>query len=317
MRAGFILAAVALLALTQPAACARPDPAPVFPELSVTFDSAQQQARVTESSPGVVQFSGLVSVDKVPQQRIVVTLSATTDRGWALELEPATMIFISTTPQPFTVTVAVPEGTLCTVTGNLEVRASTSGTGYEDEASARAIITVDQYFRVVLTSESPHYTSERSKAKATYALRLWNKGNGPDRFELEVANLKDLVDTRWTVRLDKEATPVIQPGLYGEVTVSLAPPEDLSDFDSRTVTVIIKATSVRGREQNQIISQSLSLYYHFKAVDIVFDVTVPIIVAAVAAASVSLAAWRWKRKRAKKTRAAPDDPEGPAGVGPD
>jgi len=177
------------------------------------------------------------------------------------------------------------------------VRASTSGTGYNEEASARSVVTVGQYFLVSLTSENSFFETDKPNVGTTFALRVWNKGNGPDSFELEVSNLRELVGRRWSVRLDKAETPVIQPGLYADVAVTVTPPGDQSAFDSTMIAVIMKATSVQGRDQNIVISMSFPFYLQIKAVDIVFDVTVPIIVLAVVAASVAVVALRWRKRR--------------------
>jgi len=316
MRAAFILAVLALFALSPSAACAPPDAIPAIIGVSVSLDQETQVAHVTEQSPGIVTFTGQFSVDKLPVQRAVVTLDSRVDTGWVSNVSPSTAVFTSTTPQSLTVTVVVPQKTLSTVTGTLIVHATMNAGGQTAEDTDNATITVEQYYMLNLTSENPFFETDKPGVSATYKVLVANRGNGPDSFALEISNLKELVSWRWAVALDKEATPPIQPGLNSEVVVTVTSAKDASVFEAMTRALVLKASSVGASANYQNISLSLHLYYHQKAIDPVFDVTVPIIIVAVAVASVAVVIWRWRKSRARKAQAAPG-PDEPIGVEPD
>jgi len=319
MRPAFILAVLAALALSPAAAGAPPDTAPAIFSLSVHLDEPDQMARVTDSSPGIVQFTGQVVVDKLPVQRVVVTLESDVDTGWVSQTSPSTMVFTSTTPQSFTTTAVVPEKTLSALIGKLLIRARSSGTGADSEATANGTITVEQYYMLTVSSDAPFFETDKTGTSTTYRVFVTNKGNGPDTFRVVIGNLAQLGSDGWTARLDNEVTPVVQPGLYGEVTVTVTSPKEWAVFEGLTKGIILVATSEGARVHNQTITQSFPLYYVQKGIDPVFDVTVPIIIVAVVVACVAAVAWRW-RKRRKKAFAAdpgPGSPDGPIDVEPD
>jgi len=315
MKSAYLLAGMVLLALWPSAAGASPDSGPEIIGVSVGFDQTTQSANVTDQEPGTVTFTGEVSVDKLPVQRAVVMLESSVDTGWVSQVSPSTAVFTSTTPQSFTVTAVVPARTLSTLKGMLVVKATMNSGGLTAEDTANATITVDQYYLLNVASEAPYFETEKPGISTTYKVLVTNKGNGPDTFALEISNLKDLVSKHWMVGLDKEVTPVVQPGLYGEVTVTVTSPEDSSLFEGGPQAVIVNAASVGARTQNLVIALSFPLYFNQKAIDPVFDVTVPIIVVAVVVAAVAVVAWRWRKRRARKAPAAPE-PDEPVEVEP-
>jgi hypothetical protein len=316
MRPAFILAVLAALALSPAAAGAPPDTAPAIFSLSVHLDEPDQMARVTDSSPGIVQFTGQVVVDKLPVQRVVVTLESDVDTGWVSQTSPSTMVFTSTTPQSFTTTVVVPEKTLSTLIGKLLIRARSSGTGADSEATANGTITVEQYYMLTVSSDAPFFETDKTGTSTTYRVFVTNKGNGPDTFRVVIGNLAQFRSDGWTARLDREVTPVVQPGLYAEVAVIVESPDKGPVFEGRQKMINLGISSEGARAHNQTITQSFPLYYGLKGIDPVFDVTVPIIIVAVAVASVAVVVWRWQRRRARRGPAATSDTAEPPGSGP-
>lgn len=297
MRPALILIIIAALALPPQVSGAPPDQAPEIIGVSIRLDQPLQEALVTEQSPGIVTFTGQVAVDKPPALRAVVTLESSVDTGWVCSISPSTAVFTSTTPQSFTATAVVPEKTPSTLTGKFLVKATVTSGGQSSEATANGTITVDQYFMLTLSSDAPYFETDKSGVSTTYRVLVTNKGNGPDTFAVQIDNQAVLRSSGWTVRLDREVTPVVQPGLLGEVTVTVNSPKDSPGFEARTAVVVVNATSVGARTQNTMISHILPLVFHQKAIDPIFDVTVPTIIAAVVVASVAVGIWRWRRKR--------------------
>jgi hypothetical protein len=314
-----LMAVLAILALPPSAAGAPPDATPVMIAVSVDIDEPTQEAQPTDQAPGIVTFTGQVSVDKLPVQRAVVTLESSVDAGWACQISPSTAVFTSTTPQSFDVTAVVPEGTLSTVAGKLLVRAAMTSGGQTAEDTANATITVDQYYRLNVTCDAPYFEADRPGVSTTYKVMVLNKGNGPDSFGVVIENLAQLRSDGWTAILDKEVTPVVRPGLYGEATVTVKSPDRGPIFEGRPKGIILRISSEGARTHNQNITMLFPLVYYQNAIDPVFDVTVPIIVVAVVVSIVAMAAWRWRkrRKRPLQEPAAPPDSDGPIDVEPD
>jgi len=316
MRPVFALAMLALLFLAQPSGGARPDQPAAVHSVTVALDSEQYIVRVSEAHNGTAEVTGIVTVEKLPVERMAVSLSAAVDIGWRTDIRPDTMVFTSTTPQSFSVSVEVPEATQSTATGRLMVSASSSGTGYDVGGTDNATIAVAQYFRVQIESDSPSFETASRGVGTTFRLKVWNAGNGPDTYSLEIANLAKLRSKGWSARLDREVTPVVRPAMYCDVALEVSSPKDFPAFESTGVGLEIRASSNGARAGNETVSQTYTVYFHLEIIEPDFDATVPIIIAAVAVASVAVAIWRWRKRRARRASAAPD-PDGPMDVEPD
>jgi len=311
-----LMAMLSLLAIPSLASGAPPDTSPEIIGVTISLDQTSQAARVAEKAPGIVTFTGQVVVDKPPAMRAVVTLESNVDTGWVSQISPATAVFTSTTPQSLNATVVVPEGTLSTLTGKLRIRATVTSGGQTAEDTADATITVDQYYLLNVASDAPYFESDRSGVSTTYKVLVLNKGNGPDTFGVAIENLAQLGSDGWTARLDGEVTPVVRPGLNGEITVTVKSPDRGPVLEGGPKGIILRISSEGARAHNQTMTMLFPLIYYLKAIDPVFDVTVPIIIVAVVVASVAVAAWRWRkrRKRAIEVDAGRESPDGPIDV---
>jgi len=300
MRPGLLLALIVLLALTPTAASGIRAPSAAVHSVSVTFDADTKITQVTETANGTLNFTGQVTVQKLPVERILVSLSARVDTGWAAKVTPDTMVFTSSTPIPFETQVDVPQGTESTVVGKLVVTATARGTGYNFEGTANATITVAQYYRVLLDSDASYFETGKRGVGTTFKLQVANMGNGPDTYALEISNLEKLRSMGWSARLDKEVTPVVQPGLYSEVTVAVTPPKDAPPFEATGVVVEVKATSVGARAHGLTVDIVYPLNFYLRTIDPIFDVTVPIVIVAAVAVSAALVVWRWRQWRKRR-----------------
>jgi len=109
------------------------------PVLALKLDPSAATVCTNASSPGIFTFNGTCTVDKLPIERATVTLSSSTDVGWATTLSPTTMVFTSTAPQSFTCTVVVPQGTP-NMTGTLAVYGRAVAAGLQSTAETKAVI---------------------------------------------------------------------------------------------------------------------------------------------------------------------------------
>jgi len=250
-----LLACVFFSAVFPAPAGAAVNPVPV---LSVKLDSASQSARVTESAPGIVTFSGRASIDKLPVERCVVTLAASTDTGWPSQISPLQTVFTSTRPHPFTCTVVVPPGTLNNQSGNLTIRGRAVAEGLQSTAEARGVIAVDPFFRCNLSSAPPCCEIAPGE-QAFFTVRLTNTGNAIDSFELEISNLRDLNDKRWTVVLCAGTLPKVEPAEYKPFRVIAQSPRDETLWTSGPTVIVIKTTSQNAKDFQQVVTASVQL----------------------------------------------------------
>jgi hypothetical protein len=250
----------AMLVLVPAATQAAVNPVPV---LAVKLDSANQDARVTESAPGIVTFTGQMSIDKLPVERCVVTLTSSTDIGWVSQVSPTTAVFTSTTPQSFTCTVVVPQGTANSQYGNLVVNGRAVAGGLQSMAETKGIISVSPYFRLTLDSDVP-YREISPGTQAFFTVKLTNAGNAVDSFELEISNLKDLAAKKWTVVLSANTIPKVQPGEYKPFRITAQSPRDWTLWKSEPSVIIIKATSQNAKDFQQVIALSFPIYAYEK-----------------------------------------------------
>ena len=241
-----------MLAFTARAAV---NPVPV---LAVRLDSANQNARVTESSPGIVTFTGQASIDKLPVEYCVVTLNSSTDIGWISLVSPSTAVFTSTTPQSFTCTVIVPPGTPNSEYGNLVINGRAVAGGMQSAATTKGIIAVDPYFRLNLSSATP-YMEILPGRQAFLTVWLNNTGNAVDSFELEINNLKDLAAQHWIIVLVGGCIPKVSPGESKPFRIVAQSPREDALWKSEPMVIIIKATSQNAEDFQQVVSTTFQL----------------------------------------------------------
>ena len=230
------------------------------PALQISLDTAQLEAKVSESAQGTAPFTGSVKLDKLPVERVTVDLTATTDTGWAAAITPSTMIFTSTQPQPFSVTVIVPQATPATTVGSLKIDGRAVGGGLQDTSTTTGQIVVAPYFRLQIESDSP-YRELAPGTQTFYSFKVWNQGNAIDSFELEVVNLKDIVAKGWTVTLSTTQIAKVSPGEYRVVKITAQSPRTATVWKNEPTMINIRATSLNARETNQlVVTQTYPLY---------------------------------------------------------
>jgi hypothetical protein len=110
------------------------------PVMALKIEPAMATVYTNSSSPSIVSFNGTCTVDKLPIERATVSLASSTDVGWVTQISPTTMVFTSTTPQSFTCTVVIPQGTP-NMTGTLKVDGRVVAAGLQSTAETKALIT--------------------------------------------------------------------------------------------------------------------------------------------------------------------------------
>ena len=234
------------------------------PVLSLRLDAAGQNARVTGSAPGLVQFTGQAAIDKLPAERCLVTLTASTDTGWAAQVSPSTAVFTSTTPQSFTCTVVVPPGTAGNLTGNLTIRGRADTCGLRSLAGVAAIITVDPYFKVEVYSKQPIMEILPGE-QAHFTVWIRNQGNSVDFFDKGIENLRTLSNSRWTVILCACLPGRTLPGEEKPVRVTVQSPRDDPFAPESITTIEFRSASLYARDFQQTVSGTIQLTVHVRA----------------------------------------------------
>jgi len=240
---------------------AAPNPIPI---LSLSLYPTQLQAQVTQSQLGAVTFGGNASVEKITGiERVIVTLTAVVSTGWPVVLSPQTIAYINPDTVRFTVTIIVPPATSSLQTGNIIVTGSAKAPALSPVvASAGAVVTIAQYFKLRIEAESP--LREVKPADLTYnVVNVYNDGNGLDTFELEIENNKDLVKKQWTVLLGSTDISVNQEE-YSPVRITAQTSQDWRIWAKEIETIIIKVTSSEARAKNLLYSKSYPLYIYMK-----------------------------------------------------
>jgi hypothetical protein len=278
--------------------------APVSPlvvDVNIT-EPTTQQANVTDKLPGFVTFAGTVQVDKLPVERIVVELAATVDTDWPAQISPPTIVFTSTSPQTFTLSVAVPVATRADAVGHVKVTATATGMGYSDTDEATANVTVASYYLMSVVSDAP-YQEILPGGATSFTVKVQNQGNSADSYELEIVNARALKEAGWSVELGKSTLTNVPSKGAMEVTVTASSPHGWSwdIWTSLANIILLKATSLGAGRANMTVTQTFSLNAYVKGYNnpLLEMITTLIVLAAVSATIFVVI----RRRRKKRMRA--------------
>jgi len=233
------------------------------PAMTLSLSPNIQDVIVTESLKGTLSFDGKVKVDKLPVERIVVTLTPSVDQGWPCSCSPSTIVITDTADHTFGVSVVVPENWLSANSGTLKIDASGRGGGFVVTANSQAIINVKPFYRVMIESDTP-YREISPGSQAFFSFKVWNYGNAVDTFELEIVNLKDLVNDHWTVTLSTTQVPRIPVAEYRVVKITAQSPRDWTIWKSKPSIVTVRAISVNARDASLVVNQAFPMYAYEK-----------------------------------------------------
>jgi hypothetical protein len=163
MRAAALFIVVVLLASVCQAS------GPVVPVLTLTIAPSTQEVNSTATDPVIVSFNGTASVDKLPVERCVVTLTSAVDVGWQASITPTQMVFTSSTPQQFTATVTVPQGT-ASIVGTLMVNGRAVAAGLQSTTQVKAIINVHgvKILNQTASNQTGRHTASGTGASANF-----------------------------------------------------------------------------------------------------------------------------------------------------
>jgi hypothetical protein len=244
-----------MLVLTPDRASAAVNPKPA---LTVVLTPPPGMATVTESQKATLTLSGTIQVEKLPVERIVVTLTPSVDQGWPCSCSPSTIVVTDTQEHQYSVTTVVPERWLSVTSGTLKVDAMGVGGGFQVTGTSQAIISVSPYYRVMIESDTP-FREISPGSQALFSFKVWNFGNAVDTFELEIVNLKELVNDHWTVTLSTTQLPGVPVLEYRMVRITAQSPRDWTPWKNKPSLLTVRANSVNARDASLVVTQQYSM----------------------------------------------------------
>ncbi len=218
---------------------AAPNPIPI---LSISLYPTQLQAEVTQSQMGQVTFGGNATVEQMIIMESTVTLTCTVSTGWPTSVSPQTMTFKGPGTQKFHMTVIVPPATSSLVTGNVIVTGACKAPGLSPVvASAGAVVTIKQYFKIRVESSEPTATV-KSGETAKFELDIYNDGNGPATFRLTV------LDPPKDIQVELEnAQFTVQQQEFTTVSIR-GTPSPRASAGEHTIRILVEAFNEPGEE---------------------------------------------------------------------
>ena len=301
------LAALLILAIVGPVACA---PAgalgpslPVPNPLSISLDSSTQEASVTWRRCDII-FTGNVTVQSVPGQKMAVSLEVELDTYWNVSIEPAEMDFTGSGRQNFTANVSVPECELASI-DTLVITARAQVAGFTFTAEANATITVKPYYRLQIETEEP-YADIQPGGRAIFKLQVWNLGNADDSADVSISYKREGKRAGWETHINTTVLWDIPAGECREVRISVDTPREwdwaLHKEELFTFEFVAVSRGATG-QGNSSASQSLPIYvyeegFNMAAIGATLG-AVAMTISIVAFAGYS-AVKRWRRRRLKE-----------------
>jgi hypothetical protein len=278
------------------------------PTMELRIEPGELQVNPTESMKGAGSFTGTVRMQGVDGSRVVVNLEVGLDTGWLCMLSPSILVIMDAAPQTFSISVVVPEKTMANPAGALNVTARATGPGYQLNATARALVTPMPYYMVMIESDKP-YQELAPGSNVLYTFSVTNKGNAVDSYEIEVANLRDLVNNHWMIALSTAELKNIAPGESRIVRLWAQSPEEMALYKSEPSVIVLKATSRGGQDQSLLLTQSFPVYaYEQGSYPPMYNYGTVGLTIAILGALVIAVAWR---RRSKRKNAAAGKTAGP------
>jgi len=285
----------------------RVTPAP--PSMELSLEPGELQVVVTETMNGQATFIGTIRMQGLDGSMAVVNLEARLDTGWFCMCSPSTIVIYDDSTHSFSVSVVVPEQTMVDLPGELNVTARATGPGYQLNATARALATPMPYYRVMIESDIPYIEIAPGNI-VTFTFSVTNKGNAIDSYEIEIINLKDLVNNHWTLMLSTSEVKNVAPGESRNVRLTAQSPRDPTLWKEGPAVINIRATSEGAWDSSLMVSYTFPVYpYERGSYPLYYNWwTIGLTVAILAALAIAVA-WRWRSKRKKAAAGKTGEPD--------
>jgi len=228
---------------------ASPNPVPV---MAMSLSPSGVTVRPSDYAPGSEQVGGTLSVDKLPGERLAVTITASVDTGWAAQCAPTQLVFTAQNKVlGFTAYVTAPAGTPANLVGLLRVEAHASGLSMTVGAVAQAIVTVAPFYKLYLDSPNP-YKEVPPGSRLGFVLDVLNMGNSVDTFELSIMNLDTLASKGWTVSFSTASVHKVGALDRKSVRLFVLAPQTTTIYKAEGTVIMVQATSEGSREAHNV-----------------------------------------------------------------
>jgi len=242
---------VPLLLLTiVPAQLAVPAEAGVspLPQMAMSFERSGITVAPTYSNPGSKTVRGTLSIDKIPGERLAVTLYGTIDTGWAIGISPMQLLFVNNLKVAgFAVTVTAPMGTPASLTGDLRIEARAQGLSLEPMVVGHVVVTVDPFFMLYIESPNP-YKEVTPGSRLSFQVDLRNAGNSMDSYDIFIENQEELAGMGWTVSFSTPVVTKVRSGDIKSARLSVMAPQKSTLYKAEGTVIDVRAISHNARD---------------------------------------------------------------------
>ena len=218
-----------------------PSPNPI-PAMGLTLDPPGVVASPTNVVVGVATVYGSLAMDKVPGERLIANLKATTDRGWPVQCSPPSLVFTTSKAQNFMATVAVPVGTPADQVGLLTIEAVARGVTFTLHAAAQALVTVAPYYVFFINSPMPYMEITPAKP-VVFDIEIDNWGNSEDSYDLVIQNQEELAQKGWTVTLSTSTAMRVASMHPKFLKMTVQPAFTSTLYKTESTVILVEGTS--------------------------------------------------------------------------
>lgn len=230
------------------------------PVCTVNFDQPILVADVAPGKDGLVTFTGKVECQATSYERVVVGLSADAG-GWGASIVPPQVVFrAGGGTAPITMSVRAPPRTSYAITQKVTVSGSVTYAALRANMNPSSVmVQIRQFFEMDAFADAP-YKEVSPNTQVYYNIKVNNRGNGVDRFMVEVANLKDLTSKGFSVNYQPSVT-VEEQGIKN-IQLSVAPQKKSSFRENQVYQVSISITSEYSKGSERTVNFPYSVYIY-------------------------------------------------------
>ncbi len=228
-------------------------PFSVTPQLQLTLTPNLLQAEVTNSQVGEVEFAGTAEVDQPRMMTSTVELSATS--VWTANVSVPEFEITGPGSQEFTVKVTVPPKTSSLEVGQVIVSGTCRSPGMPVAVSqANAVVTVAQYYKTSLGSNTPSIAVERGD-EVSCTINIYNEGNGITVYQVEIIEQPD--DIEVSLPQSRVEVPAEE---FKQINLDISVGEDAP---YRISLITLRVVALEDGEQVDTNSFSISVHVEF------------------------------------------------------